>query len=46
MELGDIPANKEVVLKEEFDDLKYRVQKLEEELSRLKGYVNEMTRLK
>lgn len=46
MELGDIPANKKVVLKEEFDDLKYRVHELEEELRRLREYIDEATMLK
>ena len=32
--------------KDEFDELRYRVQELEEELRKLKEYVEEATRLK
>jgi polyhydroxyalkanoate synthesis regulator phasin len=46
MELGDVPSDKEIVLKDEFDELRYRVQELEEELRKLKEYVEEATRLK
>lgn len=46
MELGDVTADTEIVLKEEFDELRYRVQELEEELRKLKEYVEEVTRLK
>ena len=46
MELGDVTADTEIVLKEEFDELRYRVQELEEELRKLKEYVEEATRMK
>ena len=46
MELGDVPTDTEIVLKDEFDELRYRVQELEKELRKLKEYVEEATRLK
>lgn len=46
MELEDVPGDTEIVLKDEFDELRYRVQELEEELRKLKEYVEEATRLK
>ena len=46
MELGDVHSDTEIVLKEEFDELKYRVQELEGELRKLKEYVEEATRMK
>ncbi len=46
MKLNDIPGNTEMVLKDEFDELKYHVQELEEELRRLKEHVEEVTRMK
>ena len=46
MELGEVPGDTEIVLKDEFDELRYRVQALEEELRKLKEYVEEVTRLK
>ena len=46
MELGDVPGDTEIVLKDEFDDLRYRVQVLEEGLRKLREHVEEATRLK
>lgn len=46
MELEDVPSDMEIVLKGEFDELKYRVQELEEEFRKLKEYVEEATRMK
>ena len=46
MELGDVTVDTEIVLKDEFDELRYRVQELEDELCKLKEYVEEATRLK
>ena len=45
MKLGDVPADTEIVLKDEFDELRYCVQELEEELRKLKEYVEEATRM-
>lgn len=46
MKLNDIPGDTEMALKDEFDELKYHVQELEEELRKLKEYVEEATRMK
>ena len=46
MKLGDVHSDTEIVLKEGLDELKYRVQELEEELRKLKEHVEEATRMK
>ena len=46
MKLNDIPGDTELTLKDEFDELKYHVRELEEELRKLKEYVEEATRMK
>ena len=46
MKLNNIPGDTEMVLKDEFNELKYHVQELEEELRKLKEHVEEATRMK
>lgn len=46
MKLNDLPGDTEVVLKDEFDELKYHVKELEEELRKLKEHVEDATRMR